>query len=90
MPLNDELLSLLCDPVSHVPLTAIRRKQLALVNKQIAAGKVETVDGIDVTEALEDALITQDNKVIYPIRDGIPVLLHEEGIGTTQFENFPG
>lgn len=89
MSINDQLLSLLCDPVSHVPLTMIRKKQLQLVNQQIDAGQVETVDGIEVSETLEDALITQDNKVIYPIRDGIPVLLYEQGIGTTQFDSFP-
>ncbi|MDA3934874.1 MAG: hypothetical protein PF630_11195 [Gammaproteobacteria bacterium] len=89
MTINDKLLSLLCDPVTHVPLTVIRKKQLQLLNRQIDAGVVETVDGIEVSEPLEDALITQDNKVIYPIRDGIPVLLYEQGIGTTQFDNFP-
>lgn len=89
MTINVKLLSLLCDPVTHVPLTVIRKKQLQLLNRQIDAGVVETVDGIEVSEPLEDALITQDNKVIYPIRDGIPVLLYEQGIGTTQFDNFP-
>jgi len=89
MSINDQLLSLLCDPVTHVPLTLIRKKQLQLVNRQIDAGQVETVDGIEVVEPLEDALITQDNKVIYPIREGIPVLLYEQGIGTTQFDAFP-
>ena len=55
MSINDQLLSLLCDPVSHVPLTMIRKKQLQLVNQRIDAGQVETVDGIEVSETLEDA-----------------------------------
>jgi uncharacterized protein YbaR (Trm112 family) len=38
---------------------------------------------------LADALIRADGQVIYPVDDGIPVLLAEEGIGTTQFADFP-
>jgi len=34
-------------------------------------------------------LITDDARVIYRIEDDIPVLLPEEGIGTTQFQDFP-
>jgi uncharacterized protein YbaR (Trm112 family) len=41
-----------------------------------------------VEAPLEEALITEDAKVIYPVRDGIPVLLEEQGIGTTQFQDF--
>jgi uncharacterized protein YbaR (Trm112 family) len=33
---------------------------------------------------LEEALITEDSKVMYPVIDNIPVLLEEKGIGTAQ------
>jgi uncharacterized protein YbaR (Trm112 family) len=32
--------------------------------------------------------VTEDGKVIYPVNEGIPVLLEERGIGTTQFQDF--
>ncbi len=44
--------------------------------------------GETVSAALEEALVTEDMKVIYPVEDGIPVLLQERGIGTTQFQDF--
>ncbi len=46
------------------------------------------VGGGAVTEELGEALITEDHKVIYPVRDGIPILLEEKGIGTTQLQDF--
>jgi len=33
-----------------------------------------------VTEVLEEGLLREDGTLIYPIRDGIPVLLIDEGI----------
>ena len=42
-----------------------------------------------MTAVVSEALISDDDKVIYRIDDGVPVLLPEEGIGTTQFADFP-
>jgi uncharacterized protein YbaR (Trm112 family) len=44
--------------------------------------------GEGVKDSLQEALITEDNKVIYPVQDDIPVLLEEMGIGTAQFSDF--
>ena len=38
------------------------------------------VGGAAVTEALEAGLVREDRKVVYPIRDSIPVLLIDEGL----------
>ena len=37
---------------------------------------------------MREALVTQDSKVVYPVVDGIPILLEEKGIGTTQLTDF--
>ncbi len=42
------------------------------------------LDGQKVKQALNEALITQDRKLIYRIDDGIPVLLAEEAIASAQ------
>ncbi len=76
--------------MSHVPLTIVSKAQLSYLNDQINSHEVVTVDGEPLVEILQAALITQDGKVIYPVRDDIPVLLYEAGIGTTQFKDFPG
>jgi uncharacterized protein YbaR (Trm112 family) len=84
--MDKRLLDILCCPVSKTPLKQLDRKRLAEINTRIARGGVLRVDGARVERPLEDALITEDGKVIYRIEDGIPVLLPEEGIGTTQFD----
>jgi len=86
---DQRLLDILCCPVSKRPLRAIGRKRLAAINQAIAAGAVLTVDGQPRTRALDDALQTDDGQVLYPVDDGIPVLLADEAIGTVQFNDLP-
>jgi len=84
MTLPDHLLDILCCPVSHEPLLPLSRAKLKVLNQAIEAGDVQTVEHEAVTSTLSEALITRNHKVVYPIVDGIPVLLAEQGIGTTQ------
>ena len=37
---------------------------------------------------LREALITEDSRVVYAVVDGIPILLENRGIGTTQLQDF--
>jgi uncharacterized protein len=84
MTIPEHLLDILCCPVSHEPLLPLSRDKLKQLNQAIAAGTVQYVDHEPVAEPLKAALITRDKKVVYAIADGIPVLLPERGIGTTQ------
>ena len=88
MPVEAKLLEILCCPVSKTPLQALNRAKLDKLNAEISRGEVLFVDGASVTEPLDEALITEDGKVIYPVQDDIPILLEEKGIGTTQFADF--
>ena len=88
MPVNGKLLEILCCPVSKTPLTVLGRQKLDTLNAAIASGDALYVDGEKVTEPLQEGLITEDGKVIYPVQDDIPILLEEKGIGTTQFQGF--
>jgi uncharacterized protein len=88
MSIDGKLLEILCCPVSKSPLSRLERSRLDKLNKAIAAGAVDQIDGTRVTEGLREALITADRKVIYPVLDDIPVLLYERGIGTTQLQDF--
>lgn len=88
MPVDGKLLDILCCPVSKTPLTILGQGKLDKLNSAIANGEALYVDGEQVTEALQEGLITEDGKVIYPVQDDIPVLLEEKGIGTTQFTEF--
>ena len=88
MTVHGKLLEILCCPVSKVPLGRLERSRLDKLNRAIASGAVDTVRGERVREPLPDALITEDGKVVYPVIDGIPILLADQGIGTTQLQDF--
>ena len=88
MPVDGKLLEILCCPVTKTPLSLLLPQRLEKLNAAIAAGGVKYVDGKPVETPLEEALITEDNKVIYPVEDSIPILLEDKGIGTTQLQDF--
>lgn len=88
MTIPDSLLDILCCPVSHEPLRPLERKRLKFLNDAIDAGDLLYVDGSPVENSLSEALITRDSKVVYAVDQGVPVLLPDQGIGTTQLENF--
>jgi uncharacterized protein YbaR (Trm112 family) len=87
--MDKRLLDILCCPVSKTPVRPLNGSELGAVNKAIEAGQVLSVAGTAVQGRLDEGLITVDRKVIYRVEDGIPVMLPEEGIGTTQFNDFP-
>jgi len=89
MPVDQRLLDILCCPVSKVPVLPLSRTRREFVNRQIDAGAVLDVEGRAVSEHLDEGLITRDARVIYRVEDGIPVMLPDAGIGTTQFSDFP-
>lgn len=88
MPIDGKLLEILCCPVSKVPLARLPGGQLKKLNDAVAEGAVQYINGDPVEDALREALVTEDSKVVYPVVDGIPVLLAEKGIGTTQLTDF--
>ena len=88
MTIDGKLLEILCCPVSKVPLIRLTPGRLKTLNREIAAGNIQYVQGEIVDEPLQEALLTEDSKVIYPVVDEIPILLEERGIGTTQIQDF--
>ena len=88
MPVDGKLLEILCCPVSKTPLTILGQDKLDKLNNSISNGEVLFIDGKKIVTPLNEGLITEDDKVIYPVENDIPVLLEEKGIGTTQFSDF--
>ena len=52
------------------------------VDDGLADAPGESFDAAGAVEPLEAALVREDGALLYPIRDGIPVLLADEGIAT--------
>lgn len=82
--MEKRLLNILRCPVSRKGLTLLKKDKLAAVNEAISAGTIVNHDGETVATPLAEALVTDDGKRIYPINDGIPVLLESEAIGMEQ------
>ena len=78
--IDKDLLDILACPQSHQPLREAPADLLAGVNARIEAGECTNVGGEKVERTVEEGLVREDGQVLYPIRDGIPVLLIDEGI----------
>ena len=82
--MDKRLLNILRCPVTHKGLSLLKKDKLETINTAIAAGKVTTHEGERLNQPLTEALVTDDGKRVYPIDDGIPVLLESESIHMEQ------
>lgn len=82
--MDKRLLTILRCPVSHKGLSVTKKDTLAKINSAIDAGKLVNHEGVTLAEPLTEALITDDGKRVYPVDDGIPVLLEDESISMEQ------
>jgi uncharacterized protein YbaR (Trm112 family) len=80
MPVNPELLEILVCPESKQPVFSASQEILAKVNAEISAGRLRNRGGEKVEEAISEGLVREDGKILYPVDDGIPVMLIEESI----------
>jgi len=60
--------------------------RLAKLNILIQEAKIRDRSENTLTTTLEEALVTEDGKLAYPVVDGIPVLLEERGIALSQLD----
>ena len=77
---DQALLDILWCPETRGKLGMADEALLSTLNSAISAGSVKNVGGEKVTEPLTEALVTTDKKRVYPVREGIPVLLADEAI----------
>lgn len=85
--MDKRLLSILCCPVTHKGLLVAKGDLIAKVNTAITAGSLENRDGQTLSGVLKEALVTDDGKILYPVNDGIPVLLEGESVTLDQLES---
>lgn len=78
--IDPSFLSMLVCPSTRKPLRVATADELAKVNRAIAAGTVKNRGGAAVAAALTEGLVTVDGTALYPILDGIPILLAAEAL----------
>jgi uncharacterized protein len=81
--LSPELLQILCCPENHQALALADAALVQQLNTKIVAGTVRNRGGQTVSEKIDGGLIRADGRMLYPIRQGIPVLLIDEAIPLT-------
>ena len=82
--MDNNLLDIICCPVTRLPLELLDATRLDTLNAAISNGAVHNASDEPVAETVAQALISRDGRLVYPVRDGIPVLLAEESIPWSQ------
>ena len=77
---DPELLEILVCPETHQPVRSAGAEVLERLNGAIRSGGVTNRHGDAVSEPIDEGLIREDDKVLYPVRDDIPIMLIDEAI----------
>ena len=80
MSVSEELLEILVCPETKQPIALASEEVLRNLARDIEAGKVRNRGGEKVTQPITEGLVREDGRILYPVDDGIPVMLIEESI----------
>ena len=78
--IHPELLEILCCPETRQPVREAGDEVVQELNRAIRAGTLNNASGNRVMEEITGGLIRSDGKVLYPVRDDIPIMLIDEAL----------
>jgi uncharacterized protein YbaR (Trm112 family) len=81
---DKDLLAILCCPETKLDVSLADDALINKLNDAVSRGLLKNKAQKPVAELLDGGLIRSDRKILYPIREDIPVMLIEEGIPLDQ------
>ena len=84
MAVDKDLLAILCCPETKQAVTLAGATLIQRLNEAIQNRRLQNKGKQAVTDPVEGGLLRADGKMLYPIRENIPVMLIEEGIPLEQ------
>jgi uncharacterized protein YbaR (Trm112 family) len=81
--IDQDLLDILACPEDKSPVQLAEQSLLDQLNTRIANGELSNRGGQKVDKPLDGGLVRADGAFLYPIDDGIPIMLIDEAIPLT-------
>ncbi len=81
--IDQDLLDILACPEDKSPVQLAEQSLLDQLNTRIAKGELSNRGGQKVDKPLDGGLVRADGAFLYPIDDGIPIMLIDEAIPLT-------
>jgi len=77
---DPKLLEILCCPETKQDIAVAPADLVEKLNRQISEGGLKSRNGEVIKEKMDGGLLRADGKVLYPVRDDIPIMLIDESI----------
>jgi len=82
--ISAELLEILVCPETKQPVRPADDQVLDKLRTEIEGGRLRNRGGEPVTDPITEGLVREDGRILYPVDDGIPVMLIEESIDLSE------
>lgn len=83
--IDRDLLDILACPENKTPVKLADQPLIDTINSAIEKGEVKNRGGQKIEQPIDGGLVREDRVFLYPIQDGIPIMLIDEAIPIEKF-----